>query len=268
MLQRIPNAPSDWMHKLPTMAKRLEDTLYQTAPMLANYCDDSTLKQRLQEVGMQMIQHQQQRAQQIQSQQEAALHHQQKQAVQGQQPQRMVNMSRINPIMSTFPQQGTIMNGGHRLNASYHVAPATASKASVHVLRSSNAHSLRSESRGRARIAQIQRLLLLRHAAQCSHEDGKCPVTPHCAHMKRMWKHMGECKNKKCQVPYCIGSKFVLRKYHRCKQQHNMMLLHAAKCSGCPVCAPVRKAIHRSTRSRIAPGKCSPCNNPVHNPVA
>jgi len=40
---------------------------------------------------------------------------------------------------------------------------------------------------------QQQRLLLLRHAAKCPHEDGRCPVTPHCAGMKRLWKHIAEC---------------------------------------------------------------------------
>jgi len=40
---------------------------------------------------------------------------------------------------------------------------------------------------------QQQRLLLLRYAAKCPHEDGKCPVTPHCAEMKRVWEHICKC---------------------------------------------------------------------------
>lgn len=81
---------------------------------------------------------------------------------------------------------------------------------------------------------QQQRLLLLRHAAKCPHEDGQCPVTPHCAGMKRLWKHIAECKNQKCQVPHCVSSRYVLSHYHRCKDVR------------CPVCGPVREAIHRS----------------------
>ena len=107
---------------------------------------------------------------------------------------------------------------------------------------------------------QQQRLLLLRHAAKCPHENGKCPVTPHCAGMKRLWKHIADCKDQKvksllhrtliptleffsnvnslrssqCLVPHCVSSRYVLSHYHRCKD------------SRCPVCMPVREAIHRS----------------------
>ena len=81
---------------------------------------------------------------------------------------------------------------------------------------------------------QQQRLLLLRHAAKCPHEDGRCPVTPHCAGMKRLWKHIAECKDQKCVVPHCVSSRYVLSHYHRCKDTR------------CPVCGPVREAIHRS----------------------
>ena len=64
---------------------------------------------------------------------------------------------------------------------------------------------------------QQQRLLLLRHAAKCPHENGKCPVTPHCAGMKRLWKHIADCKDQKCLVPHCVSSRYVLSHYHRCK---------------------------------------------------
>lgn len=81
---------------------------------------------------------------------------------------------------------------------------------------------------------QQQRLLLLRHAAKCPHQDNQCPVTPHCAGMKRLWKHIAECKDQKCLVPHCVSSRYVLSHYHRCKDVR------------CPVCGPVREAIHRS----------------------
>ena len=81
---------------------------------------------------------------------------------------------------------------------------------------------------------QQQRLLLLRHAAKCPHQDNQCPVAPHCAGMKRLWKHIAECKDQKCLVPHCVSSRYVLSHYHRCKDVR------------CPVCGPVREAIHRS----------------------
>lgn len=81
---------------------------------------------------------------------------------------------------------------------------------------------------------QQQRLLLLRHASKCPHENGKCPVTPHCAGMKRLWKHIAECKDQQCQMAHCVSSRYVLSHYHRCKDPR------------CAVCGPVRDAIQRN----------------------
>ena len=81
---------------------------------------------------------------------------------------------------------------------------------------------------------QQQRLLLLRHASKCPHENGKCPVTPHCAGMKRLWKHIAECKDQQCQMAHCVSSRYVLSHYHRCKDQR------------CAVCGPVRDVIKRN----------------------
>ena len=45
-----PNAPPDWMRRLPQMAKKLEESLYRNAASKAEYMDPNTLKQRLQVV--------------------------------------------------------------------------------------------------------------------------------------------------------------------------------------------------------------------------
>jgi len=82
---------------------------------------------------------------------------------------------------------------------------------------------------------QQQRLLLLRHAAKCNHEENTCPVTPHCTGMKKLWNHIVECKDQKCITPHCVSSRYVLSHYHRCRDLR------------CIVCGPVREAIHRST---------------------
>ena len=81
---------------------------------------------------------------------------------------------------------------------------------------------------------QQQRLLLLRHASKCPHENGNCPVTPHCVGMKRLWKHIAECKDQQCQMAHCVSSRYVLSHYHRCKDPR------------CAVCGPVREAIQRN----------------------
>jgi E1A/CREB-binding protein len=68
-----------------------------------------------------------------------------------------------------------------------------------------------------------QRLLLLRHASHCQYE-GRCPVTPHCASMKKLWEHIVHCRNQQCQVPHCMSSRYVLNHYRRCKD---------ARCPAC-----------------------------------
>jgi len=75
-----------------------------------------------------------------------------------------------------------------------------------------------------------QRLLLLRHASKCTAENGTCSITPHCAEMKVLWKHIAECKDQKCLVPHCVSSRYVLSHYRRCKPP-------------CNICDPVKEII-------------------------
>ena len=349
---RKPNAPQDWLKKLPQMAKRLEESLYRGASSFQAYSDESTLKQRLQQLALniganknkkmeaarakqqqqqrqqkqqqqqQQQQYQAQLLQQQQQQQQQQMQQQQQQSglnnsmqqlqqsqmqvpmqgTQVQQPQQrqMVNMADINPIMSQ-PQQmvkqtqilapqsshnsgtnnndngfpslggnsnyvGTINSrgiqnnlnsdkmNGQRQQIPQHMgvqqmtnnvaAPAptpqmNTSAPSMNTGSSNGAKGISRDSRSGSDRQQVlrhqqQRLLLLRHAAKCPHEDASCPVTPHCAGMKRLWKHIAECKDQKCIVPHCVSSRYVLSHYHRCKDVR------------CPVCGPVREAIHRS----------------------
>lgn len=167
------------------------------------------------------------------------------------QPQHMVNSAQpaAAPALTTgtsqntqnVPYQPQVANQQGGVPAS--AAPSTsagASSQSSSNQASSDPNGSRSNSsrqvsdRQQVLRHQQQRLLLLRHAAKCQHEDGRCPVTPHCAGMKRLWKHIAECKDQKCLVPHCVSSRYVLSHYHRCKDVH------------CPVCGPVREAIHRS----------------------
>jgi E1A/CREB-binding protein len=83
---------------------------------------------------------------------------------------------------------------------------------------------------------QQQRVVLLRHAAMCRHGDGPCPVTPHCADMKQLWKHVAACENQKCSVPRCVSSRKVVCHYFRCKDVR------------CPMCGPIRAALLRGAR--------------------
>ena len=52
--------------------------------------------------------------------------------------------------------------------------------------------------------------------------------------MKRLWKHIAECKDQQCQMAHCVSSRYALSHYHRCKDPR------------CAVCGPVREAIQRN----------------------
>ena len=306
--QRKPNAPQDWLKKLPQMAKRLEESLYRSAKSFDEYNDASTLKQRLQQLahnigmktkmihqakerarqqqqqqqqqpqqqmGQQGVQYrtvpqqqQQQRVQQqpiaplqqqqapLQQLQQAPIVQRQHQPMQQpppvQQPQgnnsRIVNVAEINPIMSQPPVKSThapVQPAPMHYQGAQPQAPGSAppQQAPAPIQNRPPTQNGRAPAGGSNRQVsdrqqvlrhQQQRLLLLRHAAKCQHDDGRCPVTPHCAGMKRLWKHIAECKDQKCLVPHCVSSRYVLSHYHRCKDVR------------CPVCGPVREAIHRS----------------------
>ena len=288
--QRKPNAPQEWLKKLPQMAKRLEESLYRSAKSFDEYNDANTLKQRLQQlavnIGMKTKKLQQQQVllqqQKLQQQQQATNQFVRQQSTQPQQQQplvkpqttatnttqqplaaapsvttgqRMVNMAEINPIMgaqttTTAVQQQSIPTAtsppqtvqyaktpatGTTTTTTTGVAPTNASTTGAPGTTAAAPSGGRQiANRQQVLRHQQQRLLLLRHAAKCLHEDGRCPVTPHCAGMKRLWKHIAECKNQKCLVPHCVSSRYVLSHYHRCKDVR------------CPVCGPVREAIHRS----------------------
>lgn len=81
-----------------------------------------------------------------------------------------------------------------------------------------------------------QRLLLLHHSSKCNHENGKCPVTQHCADMKKLWVHMAKCEDNRCRVPHCYSSRAILSHYRKCKDPD------------CQACGPVRETVYKSRK--------------------
>ncbi|KAG5177620.1 TAZ zinc finger-domain-containing protein, partial [Tribonema minus] len=73
-----------------------------------------------------------------------------------------------------------------------------------------------------------ERLLLLRHACQCTAAAGACRATARCAEMKVLWRHVRACAAPDCAVEHCRSSRFVLGHYDGCRDD------------ACGVCAPVR----------------------------
>ena len=46
--------------------------------------------------------------------------------------------------------------------------------------------------------------------------------------MKRLWRHIADCKDPQCQVAHCVSSRYVLSHYHNCKDPRRK------------ICGPVR----------------------------
>jgi hypothetical protein len=59
---RRPNAPEDWLEKLPHMVRPLEEALYHTANDLSEYVDNASMKHRLQQLALSMGGNKQQHA--------------------------------------------------------------------------------------------------------------------------------------------------------------------------------------------------------------
>ena len=155
------------------------------------------------------------------------------------QPQsRMMNMSDANPVANNqaIRQPGNDANFGRRtplINDPMTRGSAPQQQSSG-VSTSSSFHN-RNDPEWKMRIRhKQQRLLLLHHSAKCPHEDGRCSVTPHCADMKRLWRHMEGCKDNNCRVPHCFSSRAILSHYRKCKDPT------------CPACGPVRETVRRS----------------------
>ena len=85
------------------------------------------------------------------------------------------------------------------------------------------------DDRRRVLKRQQHRLLLLRHASKCPHERD-CPITPHCAQMKKLWNHVLRCSDDNCK--------------EKCKPTR-LLLVHYSKCCDvvCRLCTPVRETI-------------------------
>lgn len=264
----------DWHIKLPQMAKKLEEALYFGAKSAAEYGDQKSLKGRLQHLAASMGSAKAQQPQQGQQPPAVGPPPQNMQRstsdsapVPNTTAPSMVAASRASSVPAQASTNITTAN-----TAPPSVAPPTAparqfiSMSQINTLiggqpliqpqtqalappsQQTDAHGgsndgqrapqqldpLSEESRKQQVLKQQQqRLLLLRHASKCPN-DSKCHVTPHCAGMKQLWKHIMTCRDQECKTSHCVSSRYVLSHYSKCKD------------SGCPVCGPVREAIRRN----------------------
>jgi len=258
MLKKDKTGSPEWLSKLPQMAKQLEVSLYRNARSFDAYMDMSTLKQRLQQIAVQVSQkargQDHRRDRQRDSQQNSNGMRQDvssSSSYMGNNPSnrtdRNSRMNNSNPTgsMGNIGGSGVSMNsGGYSRSNNNSGSGNSGNQPSGTGLSSSGSGSGRNndpEWKVRIRHKQ-QRLLLLHHSAKCPHEDGRCPVTPHCADMKRLWRHMEGCKDNQCRIPHCFSSRAILSHYRKCKD------------SACPACGPVRETVRKSQSNRGSSG--------------
>ncbi|EQC40191.1 hypothetical protein, variant [Saprolegnia diclina VS20] len=188
-----PNAPPDWMRRLPQMAKKLEESLYRNAASKAEYMDPNTLKQRLQVV--------------------ARSFHTMKQATATPATPQQPTSTPSRPATPTpVPTQGNLMQT-FRARVGQIAALVAAPTAAQYNQRVQHMMGQLEQFRPML-VKQHHRLLLLRHATWC--HSAECKVTD-CAEMKTLWTHMPTCgQMSQCGVQHCISSKYLLSHFQQC----------------------------------------------------
>jgi len=220
MLKKDKTGSPEWLSKLPAMAKQLEVALYRNARSFEEYVDMNTLKRRLQHIAKVVSDNR------------------------GPQQNPTNRTDRSNVIINNGINNGggmSLSQGAysHSLSNKDSGTQPQNNGMSPDVV-SGGGRKEDPEWRVRIRHKQ-QRLLLLHHSAKCPHEDGRCPITQHCADMKRLWRHMEGCKDNQCRVAHCFSSRAILSHYRKCKD------------SACPACGPVRDTVRKSQAPRNRP---------------
>lgn len=279
MLKKDKNGSPEWLTKLPQMAKQLEVSLYRNARSFDAYMDMTTLKQRLQQIAVEVSRKARNQGDSrnstgsqsssnnartdnsgsgspfvgMSSSQHGSVSSNRGQIMNPNDINNMANShsSGMNDIgiggnmggsmgsSSGYNQQRSIGSGGLGNNR---VSSGSSSGAGIS---GSGAVQNRNDPEWKVRIRhKQQRLLLLHHSAKCPHDGGRCTVTPHCADMKRLWKHMEGCKDNACRVSHCFSSRAILSHYRKCKD------------TKCPACGPVRDTVRKS-QNRSSSGSSS-----------
>lgn len=283
MLKKDKNGSPEWLSKLPQMAKQLEVSLYRNARSFDAYMDMSTLKQRLQQIAVEVSRkarnqgdQRDDRPRDRQLQQSSSSNMRpdstgassfigvsassQHQQIPGSTRSQAINPNEINQMSSSSASAvnmgGNIPGmGANSYQNSRSMNGANMSRPGVAVTTASSmpggvGQPGKGDPEWKIRIRhKQQRLLLLHHSAKCPHEDGRCTVTPHCADMKRLWKHMEGCKDNQCRVSHCFSSRAILSHYRKCKD------------AACPACGPVRETVRKSQSRQPNIGMRSPTNS-------
>ena len=265
MLKKDKNGSPEWLSKLPQMAKQLEVSLYRNARSFEAYTDMSTLKQRLQQIAVEVSRRarnegdssdrnrdrgQPSTSSMSQSNSGNNMAGNMYNSNQMSSNNRIVNPNEINPMANSnnmgnignmnMPGNmgnnvGAMGNSNYQQRSNVPNSRGNSSSGGGANMSAGSGGQNRNDPEWKVRIRhKQQRLLLLHHSAKCPHEDGRCTVTPHCADMKKLWKHMEGCKDNQCRVSHCFSSRAILSHYRKCKDP------------SCPACGPVRETVRRS----------------------
>ncbi|ETV96162.1 hypothetical protein H310_10363 [Aphanomyces invadans] len=208
-----PNATPDWINRLPHMAKKLEEMLYQKATSKAEYTDNARLKERLQVVATEIHKNNQKK---------------------GVPPPTTAPKTEL-PTAPTAPSGPAKMEAiampAELNNPFLDNARAIASILTPRTITEYNHKVLTMiQNIGQHRVVlmrQQQRLMQLKHACECKQD--KCAQLA-CAEMKPLWAHIQTCpENENCSTPHCVSSKYVLAHYQQCMK------------STCVVCASLNQ---------------------------
>jgi hypothetical protein len=78
-----------------------------------------------------------------------------------------------------------------------------------------------------------KRLLLVYHSINCRTKDGECQVSRHCATMKKVIRHIQSCTTPQCHFQHCRSTRELVDHLENCKL------------APCPLCAPMKRQMHR-----------------------
>ncbi|VDP35431.1 unnamed protein product [Schistosoma curassoni] len=98
-------------------------------------------------------------------------------------------------------------------------------------------------------ILMQQQLALLLHADHCERLERRGMATNcadrNCGEIRNLLPHLQSCtREKECNVPHCISSKYIMRHYRSCGDME------------CKVCSAIRKPIGNSTPSSVSSVSC------------
>ncbi|OQS03989.1 hypothetical protein THRCLA_03731 [Thraustotheca clavata] len=178
-----PSATPEWINRLPHMAKKLEDMLYQKAQSKAEYTDLGRLKERLQEVATEI---------------HKTNHLQQKDK----------NPQAMKPAMES---SGSFTDVAKTIASN--LSPRTITEYNQKVM-----SMMQNLDQNRLVLQrQHMRLVQLKHASECKLPSDKCPKGA-CHEMKLLWAHLQSCNSSEpCKAPHCLSSKYVLAHYQLCQ---------------------------------------------------